>query len=78
MSKNVDEFLDKFGFINYNKDVFDPIDTNKLNLIQKILDMRTQDYEILMAKLRNAASKNREMLDSYYKNNTFLFNLIHN
>lgn len=78
LSKNVDIFLEKFGFINYNKEIFDLIDVDRITLIQKILDMRIQDYEVLINKLRIAAAKNRELLDSYYKNNTFIFKLVHN
>lgn len=78
LSKNVDIFLEKFGFINYNKEIFDLIDVDRLTLIQKILDMKLQDYEVLIENLRNSAAKNRELLDYYYKNNTFIFKLVYN
>lgn len=78
MTKNVDEFLEKFGFINYNKDIFESIESNKPLLVKEILNMEIQHYEVLIQKLKKAADDNKEILDSYYKNNTFLYNLVHN
>ena len=78
MSKNVDEFLEKFGFINYNKDIFESIESDKPLLVKKIINMQIQHYEVLIQKLKDAADKNKRLLDTYYKNNTFLYNLVHN
>jgi hypothetical protein len=78
MTKNVDEFLERFGFYNYNKEIFDSIEVDKPKLIKKILNMEIQYFEVLIEKLKNLADKNKDILDSYYKKNTFLYNLVHN
>lgn len=78
MTKNVDEFLERFGFYNYNKEIFDSIEVDKPKLIKKILNMEIQYFEVLIEKLKNLVDKNKDILDSYYKKNTFLYNLVHN
>lgn len=78
MSKNVDEFLEKFGFINYNKDIFESIESDKPLLVKEIINMKIEHYEVLIQKLKDAADENKRQLDTYYKNNTFLYNLVHN
>lgn len=78
MSNNVEIFLDKFGFINYNKEIFNKISVDKVELVKKISLMQITQYHKLINLCRELSNKNAEILDSYYKNNTFLFNLVHN
>lgn len=78
LSNNVDVFLNKFGFINYNTEVFDSIASDKRELVKKILNMESSQYERMLNQLKNMSIENCKILDSYYKNNTFLFNLLHN
>ena len=78
MNKTVGTFLKEFGFRDYNKEVFDGISKDKIELIKQISFMPMNDYVNLLKKLSILASKNRKRLEEILKNNTFLYNLIHN
>jgi hypothetical protein len=78
MSPIVEKFLQKFGFIDYNKFVFDEISTDKIELIKTILDYNFILYDVMMKKLDAYRDANLKIMDKYYQNNTFLPNLLHN
>ena len=78
MNKTVGTFLKEFGFRDYNKEVFDGISKDKIELIKQISFMPMNDYVNLLKKLSILTSKNRKRLEEILKNNTFLYNLIHN
>jgi hypothetical protein len=78
MNKVVGTFLKDFGFRDYNKEIFDYISTDKIELIREISVMSKPDYDNLLKKLSILTKKNRKRLDEIIKNNTFLYNLIHN
>ena len=40
--------------------------------------MQNPSYERTLNQLTEIARENMDILDEYFKNNTFLFNLIHN
>jgi hypothetical protein len=78
MNKSVGTFLEEFGFRDYNKEVFDGISKDKVELVRKISFMPMSEYDSLLKKLSILTTKNRKRLDEIIKNNTFLYNLIHN
>jgi hypothetical protein len=78
LSPVVDRFLKRFGFKNYNVEVFDKIDTNKVTLIKKILGYNYIQYDMMVKQLDGLRNENLAVMNRYYKNNTFLYNLIHN
>jgi len=77
MSKNVETFLNKFGFKNYNELIFSE-DKTKIESITDILEMKNPQYEKLLNELKEVANDNISILDNYFQNNTFLYNLIYN
>lgn len=78
LSSNVDLFLEKFGFINYKTKLFNRIHTDVISLAHEICNMDEIQYDKLYNNLMYFVEANIKKLDEYYKNNTFLFNLIHN
>jgi hypothetical protein len=78
MSPVVDIFLKTFGFKNYNVEVFDKIDTDKVSLVKKILSLNYIQYDGLYKQLEELRNHNLAVAKKYYSNNTFLYNLIHN
>ena len=78
LSSNVDIFIKKYGFISYKDEVFNKISDDVICLARHICDMDASKYEKLMNKLKEITSENIKRMDKYYKNNTFLYNLIHN
>jgi hypothetical protein len=78
MNKMVGTFLEEFGFRDYNKEVFDDISKDKVELVRQISFMPMSDYDSLLKKLSILTIKNRKKLDEIIKTNTFLYNLIHN
>ena len=78
MNKTVGTFLKEFGFRDYNKEIFDSISTDKVELIRQLSFMPMSDYVNLLKKLSILTAKNRKRLEEIIKNNTFLYNLIHN
>lgn len=78
MNKTVGTFLKDFGFRDYNKEIFDYISKDKVELVRQLSFMPMSDYVSLLKKLSILTSKNRKRLEEIIKNNTFLHNLIHN
>lgn len=78
MNKMVGTFLEDFGFRDYNKEIFDFISTDKVELVRHISVMEEVDYAKLLKKLSILTAKNRKRLEEILKNNTFLYNRIHN
>ena len=78
LSENVDIFLKTYGFKSYNELIFDKIADTKIDVIKKITEMQNPSYERTLNQLTEIANENIGILDGYFKNNTFLFNLIHN
>lgn len=78
LSSNVDTFLQKFGFANYKTEIFEKISDDPVCLANEICRMAEYKYEKLLNKLIEIAHHNFNIIDSYYKKNTFLNNLIHN
>lgn len=78
LSKNVEIFLQKYGFKNYNKQVFDLISEDRVELIKVISSMEDHKYDSLLTKLTDLVGENLKIIEKYYRSNTFLFNLIHN
>lgn len=78
LSSNVTIFLEKFGFKDYKKEVFDSISDDVICLSHEICQMDMIRYEKLIKKLEPLIEYNLKRIDRYYKENTFLNNLIHN
>lgn len=78
LSSNVDTFLQKYGFANYKTEIFEKISDDPVCLANEICGMAEYKYEKLLNKLIEIAHHNLNIIDSYYKKNTFLNNLIHN
>lgn len=78
MSPVVDVFLKRFGFKNYNTEIFDLIEIDKVELIKKILSFNFIQYDNLYKDLESLRNYNISVMNRYYSNNTFLYNLIHN
>lgn len=78
LSPNVTIFLEKFGFKNYKKEIFDTISDDIICLSLEICQMDRIQYEKLINKLELLIEYNLKRIDRYYKENTFLNNLIHN
>jgi hypothetical protein len=78
MSSNVSKFLKEYKFKDYNKLIFDDINKNKTLLVNEIIDMSDFEFQQLLSKLKDLVDYNTNLVDKYYKNNTFLYNLFHN
>lgn len=78
LSSNVEIFLKKYGFANYNTEIFQKISDDVICLAQEICKMDESKYEKLLNKLNELVQHNIKRIDRYYKENTFLNNLIHN
>jgi hypothetical protein len=78
LSSNVEIFLKKYGFANYNTEIFQKISDDVICLAQEICKMDESKYEKLLNKLDELVQHNLRRIDRYYKENTFLNNLIHN
>jgi len=78
LSSNVNVFLEKFGFKNYKKEIFDNISNDVICLTREICNMEDANYEKLLNNLNEMVQNNIKKLDEYYYNNTFLYNLIYN
>lgn len=78
LSKNVELFLEKYGFRNYKTELFDKISDDIICLSKKICNMDDSKYNKLLGELDEIVQYNVQKIDSYYKNNTFLHNLVHN
>jgi len=71
-----DEFMEKFGFINYKKlEIFSKF-TDETRIIHHILTCKEDEYELIKKELYKVAKENMEIFDSYVKNNTFIENII--
>jgi hypothetical protein len=77
-SKIVDRFNLRYGFIDYNKTIFNDMGDDMLSIIKIISDMNIGKYEELLASLKKISQKNLKKLEEYKGKNTFLYNLIHN
>jgi len=78
LSSNVEIFLKKYGFANYNTEIFQKISDDVICLAQEICKMDESKYEKLLNKLDELVQHNLRIIDRYYKENTFLNDLIHN
>ena len=77
-SKIVDKFNRRYGFIDYNKSVFNDMGKDKVGIIKTISDMHIEEYEELIGSLKKLSQRNLKKLEEYRDKNTFLYNLIHN
>lgn len=77
-SKIVDKFNRKYGFIDYNKSVFNSMGKDKVSIIKTISDMHIKEYGELIGSLKKLSQRNLRKLEEYRDKNTFLYNLIHN
>lgn len=78
LSSNVEIFLQKYGFANYKTEVFHKISNDTICFAEKICKMNQSEYEKMLNKLDDLVKHNLKKVDKYYKENTFLYNLIHN
>lgn len=74
----VKEFLENFGFIDYNKSTFKSISADNVELIKKVSEMPEGEYRQLRSKLMEDSHKNLTKLEDYLLKNTLLERLIHN
>ena len=77
-SKIVDKFNRRYGFIDYNKSVFNDMGKDTVGVIKDISDMHIKEYEELIGSLKKLSQRNLKKLEEYRDKNTFLYNLIHN
>jgi hypothetical protein len=77
-SKVVERFNVRYGFIDYNKSIFNHMGKNTIDIIKTISDMHIRDYEELVDSLKKLSQRNLNKLEEYKGKNTFLYNLIHN
>ena len=75
MCKVTDDFMEKFGFINYkNLKIFSG--KNELQIIDYISKLTNDEYDILKNELYEIANENMKIFDDYIKNNKFIEKLI--
>jgi len=77
-SKIVKKFNLRYGFIDYNKTIFNNMGNDMVSIIKTISDMNVREYGELIGSLRKISEKNLKKLEEYKGKNTFLYNLIHN
>jgi hypothetical protein len=77
-SKVVERFNIRYGFIDYNKSIFNDMGKNTIDIIKTISDMHIKEYEELVDSLKKLSQRNLKKLEEYKGKNTFLYNLIHN
>ena len=77
-TKIVDKFNRRYGFIDYNKSVFNDMGKDTVGIIKTISDMHIEEYEELIGSLKKLSKRNLKKLEEYRDKNTFLYNLIHN
>jgi hypothetical protein len=77
-SKIVKKFNSRYGFIDYNKIIFNNMGDDMVSIIKTISDMNVREYGELIGSLRKISEKNLKKLEEYKGKNTFLYNLIHN
>lgn len=77
-SKIVDKFNRRYGFIDYNKSVFNDIGKDTVSIIKTISNMHIQEYEGLIDSLNKISTRNLKKLEEYRDKNTFLQSLISN
>ncbi len=76
MCSVTDEFMEKFGFINYkNLDIFKEFKDLK-RLIHFILTAKDDVYLNIKIQLYEAANQNMKIFDNYLSKNTFIENII--
>jgi hypothetical protein len=77
-SKIVKQFNSRYGFIDYNKTIFNNMGDDMVSIIKTISDMNIKEYEGLIDSLKKLSQRNLKKLEEYRDKNTFLYNLIHN
>jgi hypothetical protein len=77
-SKIVDRFNLRYGFIDYNRTIFNDMGDDMVSIIKTISDMNIREYEELIGSLKKISHQNLKKLEEYKGKNTFLYNLIHN
>jgi hypothetical protein len=77
-NKVVERFNARYGFIDYNKSIFNDMGKDKVGIIKTISDMPIKEYEELIGSLKKLSQRNLKKLEEYRDKNTFLYNLIHN
>ena len=75
-SKIVDKFNRRYGFIDYNKSVFNDMGKDTVGVIKAISDMHIKEYEELIGSLKKLSQRNLKKLEEYRDKNTFLQSLI--
>ena len=75
LCKITDDFIEKFGFINYKHiDLFK--EKTELEIIDFILTTDAETYNTIKKELYELAIQNIKIFDNYIKNNTFIENII--
>ena len=77
-SKVVERFNARYGFIDYNKSIFNVMGKDTVSIIKTISDMHIREYEELIDSLRKISQRNLKKLEEYRDKNTFLQSLISN
>jgi hypothetical protein len=77
-SKIVKKFNLRYGFIDYNRIIFNDMGDDMVGIIKAISDMNIGEYEDLLSSLKKLSQRNFKKLEEYKGKNTFLYNLIHN
>lgn len=77
-SKIVDKFNRIYGFIDYNKSVFNFMGEDTVSIIKAISNMHIREYEGLIDSLNKTSKRNLKKLEEYRDTNTFLQSLISN
>ena len=75
MNKVTDDFLDKFGFINYKK-IKQFKGKNELQIIDYICKLADGEYKKLKQELYELANENIKIFDNYIKKNTFIEKIV--
>jgi hypothetical protein len=77
-SKIVKNFNTRYGFVDYNKLIFDDLGEDVVRIVEYISNLSIREYDGLITSLNKLAHQNFKKLEEYRAKNTFLYNLIHN
>lgn len=77
-SKVVKNFNTRYGFVDYNKLIFNDLGEDVVRIVEHISNLSIREYETLTISLNKLVQQNLKKLEEYKCKNTFLYNLIHN